>query len=140
MANEATVRTSLQIRTGNLDYQGRPTSFQADVPTAKGPYPGNQVAKTTGTDVDFSGLTTPGFCRFMNLDGTNYVRVGVSNGTIFLPFMKIPPGHSYVLFLDDLLGEEIVGSGTQSDAHGSRVHLIAHLAPCNVLVEAFEAN
>ena len=137
MANEATVRSSLQIKVGNLTYQSQPTAFLADVSSANGPTPGVVAATTTGVNVSLSALTTPGLCRVMNLDSTNYVILGVYDGASFFPLMELLPGESYVFRLYRNFGDEFVGTGTPSDVNTLRVMGVG--GTCNVLVEAFEA-
>lgn len=150
MSNEATVRVSLRIRkvdstTGitQLDYQGQHTAFTADVTGTKGPTPGAITAHTYGTIVDLSQLTTPGFCRFMNLDATNYVEVGIWDADIdkFYPLIELLPGESYPLRLSRLLGKETdsgASTGTGTTGGNNFLMVRANAADCDMLVEAFE--
>lgn len=138
MANEATIRSSLQIfkQSGDvtvLDYQGRPSTFQADVTGTAGPSPGVVNATTAGVEVDLSALTTPGLCRVMNLDATNYVQFGVWDGTNFWELGELLPGESYVFRLARTISD---GTGT-SYTTGSLM-LKANTATCICIVEAFE--
>lgn len=138
MSNEATVQSTLAIRSGNLNYQSQPTSFRADVAGAKGPTPGAIAVTVLGTSVSLAELTTPGLCRIMNLDATNYVEWGPYDPTsnTFFPVGELLPGESYIFRLYRLIGEEAVGTGT---AFGNTIlRLRAVGATCNVLVEAFE--
>lgn len=145
MANEATIRTTLQIRKsdddGNviLDYQSRPSGFTADVDGSKGPCPGSIAVSVSGTDIDFSQLTTPGLCRIMNQDSTNYVTLGVyePDTDFFYPILEFPPFESYVVRLARFLETESTGTGTLV-GYNSRLQLRANTDTCNVLVEAFE--
>lgn len=140
MANEATVRSSLYIIKDHLQYHGKPEQFVADVSTAKGPSPGVLTATTAGTVVDFSQLTTPGLCRIMNLDATNYVEVGIwdfSDNTLKV-LLELLPGESYVVRLSRNLNEEYVGTGTGTTAPVNQMRIKANKAACVVLVEAFE--
>lgn len=141
MASEATIRTSLQIRKGNLTYQSQPTAFIADVAGTKGPVPGAISVSVPGIDVDLSELTTPGLCRIQNLDSTNYVTYGKydTDSNRFHPLGEILPGETYVLRLSRYLNDEFIGTGTGTPAgSNSRLHLKADTASCNVLIEAFE--
>lgn len=141
MADEAVVVNSLRIRSGYLNYQSQPTSFRADVEGSKGPVPGAITVTIAGTDVDLSELTQPALCRIQNLDDTNFVEVGIREpGTsTFYPVLEILPGESYVMRLTRNLHEEYVGTGTGTSAATNFFHIKANTAPCNVLVEAFEA-
>lgn len=133
MANEATVRTSLQIRktsgqTTLLEYASQPSGFLATVTGTKGPTPGAMLASTTGTDVSLTQLTTPGLCRIMNQDVTNFVEVGIFDGVItFYPLMKLLAGESYVFRLS-----------ADVEAGAATLRIRANTAAVNVLVECFE--
>lgn len=145
MANEAQVRSSLQIlkQTGaieRINYQGKPTVFNADVTGVKGPSPGSVTATVAGTDVDFSELAVPALCRLQNQDATNFVEYGIwdPEGDKFYPLGELLPGETYVLRLSRNLQEEFgTGTGT-TGADTNRLRLKADTASVNVLVEAFE--
>ena len=152
MADEARVTSSLQIRKTNsagdvlqLDYQSRPSAFTADVTGTKGPTPGALTVQRTRTDVDLSQLTTPGLCRFMNLDATSRIYVGLWNPDVpleFTPMMMLLPGESFVFRLADNIGSELdVGTGTGTADPGRTVKLSLKAAPAVAfaLIEAFEA-
>jgi len=147
MSNEATIRSSLAIRkeSGDLvtiQYSGQPTAFLGDVTGTKGPVPGAVACSTAGTDIDLSELTTPGYCRIMNQDPTNYVTVGIYDPetTTFYPMLELLPGETYVMRLSRNLAWEYgtaAGTGT-TGPETNRLRIKAHTASCNVLVEAFE--
>ena len=142
MSNEVSVRTSLQISNSPLIYQSQPTTFQADQTGKNGPTPGAILVAVTGTDVDLSQLTTPGFCWMMNLDSTNFVEYGihdVSTGT-FYPLGELLPGEIAILRLSRWLGGEYAepGMGTAGSLTGSKLCFRADTAACRVRVEAFE--
>lgn len=141
MANEATIRNSLQIVKGELNYQSKPTSFLADVSMAsgvKGPTPGNILAALAGTDVDLSALGTPGLCRIQNLDATNYVTYGIWNGVDLYPLGELLAGEVTIFRLARDIEEEYgTGTGTTGTAI-NKLRFRANTAACNVLVEAFE--
>lgn len=138
MANEARINSSLQIKTGNLDYQSRPTAFQATVTGAKGPTPGAIAVSTAGTDVDLSELSTPGLCFITNIDSTNYVTYGIWDGATFYPLGELLPGECYVLRLSRSLTQEYgTGTGT-TGTNINRLRLKANGATANIRVEAFE--
>lgn len=144
MADEATVRATLQIRkiSGEvtvIDYNSQPAGFIADVDGSKGPSPGAVTVSTSGTNIDLTELTTPGLCRIMNQDPTNYVTVGVKDTSsgIFYPLMELLPGESYVFRFSRDVGEEYYSTtGTDS---GNSVHCKANTASVVVLIECFES-
>ena len=138
MADEAQIRSSLQITKGKLEYRSNPTAFTADVSVADGPTPGTIAVSTAGVDVDLSQLSTPGFCRVMNLDSTNFVSLGIWDGATFYPLLELLPGESFVMRIARDLGEEYgVGTGTTGAAVNT-MRLKANTDSCNVTVEAFE--
>jgi len=142
MANEATIRTSLSIKTGDLEYHSTPTAFQADVAGIFGPAPGALAVSTVGTDIDLSEFTTPGLARFQNLDTLNYVEYGIwdPETTTFYPLGELLPGETYVLRLSKNLAFEY-GTGPGTGTTGpetNRLRFKANAQSCNVLVEVFE--
>jgi len=146
MANEATIRSSLNIRKQSgaitvIDFKGSGVdSFTATVTGTKGPVPGAIAATVVGVDVDFSELTQPGLCKVSNMDDTNYVTLGIWDPEIakFFPLMEILPGESYSLRLSRLLGGELgTGSGTTGpDTNTMRIK--SSTGTVNVIIEAFE--
>lgn len=135
------VRKSTSTGLVTLNYQSQPTTFTVDVSGTKGPSPGAIQVTIAGTDVDFSQLTTPGLCRIMNLDPTNYVEYGIRDvaSRKFYPLGEILPGETYVLRLSRNIQEEYypsTGTGTTGDI--DKFHIKANKAACNILVEAFE--
>lgn len=145
MSNEATINAGLQIKVGEIDYQSRPTSFKGNVTGAKGPVPGAITVTIAGTDIDFSQLVLPGYCRIQNLDTTNVVHYGIWDPTIqrFYPLGELLPGETYPLRLSRYLSDAFgTGTGTIGpDVPGDdncRLRFKADIASCNVLVEAFE--
>jgi hypothetical protein len=147
MSNEATIRSSLQIRVEEnglvvLDYRAQPTSYQADVSSVVGPTPGSFLVSTAGTDVDLSALTIPGLCRFMNNSSSNYVTIGIwdPEGVKFFPMLELLPGEFQdVRLARDIQEEYADGSGTGTDgANTNRLRFKAIGAACNVTVDAFE--
>lgn len=145
LGGTARIQGSLQITVGNLNYLSRPSSFAAVVNKANGPTPGAMKVPTHGVDVDFSELTAMGgLCRLMNLDSTNFVTYGILDGLTskFYPLGELGPGETYILRLSRDLGTRYgTGSGTGSGSHptgNETLHMRADLAPCIVLVEAFD--
>lgn len=140
MADEATINSGLQIFTGNLQYQSRPTAFKADVTGAFGPTPGAITVTTTGTDVDLSKLTSPGLCWVQNTDATNYVQLGVYNTdqSEFYPIIRLLPGECYTFRLDPDVNKEYAGAGTGTTSEHNTLRLKAANASCIIRFEAFE--
>lgn len=147
MANEARIQSGLQIQKRNtagdvivLDYMARPAGFTATVTGTKGPTPGAITCTTAGTDVDLSELTTPGLCRIMNQDPTNYVEIGIwePTGSIFYPLMELLPGESFVFRLSRNVLEQYSGTGTGTTGPTNTLRIKANGASCVVLFEAFE--
>ena len=134
MSNEAQISCGIQIIKGNLKYRPPASSFRGDVEGTNGPSPGALVVPTTGVNVSFAELTTPGYCRVCNLDVDNYVIWGVHDGVNFYPIGEILPGEFYIHRFYRSFGG--VGTGTGS---AISYHLRATVASCNVTVEAFEA-
>jgi len=141
MSDEISIRSSLQIRKDNLEYQSKPTAFNATmVADAAAPTPGRITVPIEGVDVDLTALTTPGIARLMNLDSTNYITYGIydPDGDTFYPLGELLPGESYVLRMSRNLQEEYgTGTGT-TGADTNRLRLKADTASCEALVEIFE--
>ncbi|MCK9568743.1 hypothetical protein M0R72_07370 [Candidatus Pacearchaeota archaeon] len=140
MANEATIRSSLQIRKGEIDYQSRPTSHHEDVTGTNGPCPGAVTATVAGVNVDFSPLVTPGLVTIHNLDSTNFVEYGAWDPvtSTFFPIGEVPAGAAYSFRLSRNLGESY-GTGTSTTGTGHALRVKADTASVNVVIEAFEA-
>lgn len=149
MSDEVQILTSLLIRKVDstdptivlVEYHGQPINFVGDLIGSKGPVPGSIAVSVAGVDVDFSELATPGYCRLMNQDPTNFVEFGIwdPEGARFYPLGEILPGETYVLRLSRNLNEEYgTGTGT-AGANTNRLRFKANTASCNVLVEAFES-
>jgi hypothetical protein len=144
VAREIQVRSSLQINNGNTNYLSQPVSFLANQETAGGPTPGMVAIAGTGagTSITLSALARPGLCRIQNLDATNFVQVGVWDGTNFFPMIELLPGESYVVRLARDLNEEYgTGTGTTSgvvNALRAKASGVGPGASINLLVEAFE--
>lgn len=121
MANEATVRTILQIRKDNVDFPGLPGAFNATIlaDVAKGPTPGAVAVSEDGTDIDLSELIEPGLCQIKNLepaseDNLPYIEYGIWDPGVqrYYPLGEMLPGETYVLRLSRYLGTPFIGTGT----------------------------
>lgn len=134
------VTSSLQITSGNLNYQSQPTAFAATVNGSNGPTPGATTISVNGTDVAFPQLTAMGgFCRLMNLDPVNYATVGVRDKSTneFYPLLELLPGETYVCRLSRKLPKEETGTGTFLGSN-TVLHVKADTANLILLVEAFD--
>jgi hypothetical protein len=126
MSNEFQIVSGIKLNNAPLVYSSQPTSFLADQTTRKGPTPGAVTIPTTagGTAINLSALTTPGICRVMNLDATNFVTLGTYVGGTFNPFMELLPGETYVLRMSRTIG--------------STLRALADTASVVLLVECFD--
>lgn len=148
MANEITVQSGLSIRNPAtfLNYRSPVTGFVATITGNKGPTPGAVTVTTTGGDVDLSGLTQPGMCCFTNIGRltgtaltTDYVQVGIHDGTLFHSFIELFPGESYVVRLSRDFGEENTVPGTGTSATINTLYAKAFGASQVLQVDAFES-
>ncbi len=159
MANEARIQAGLQIR-GPLSqqYQSAPAIFTADVHLAGGPTPGEFLASKSGTDVNLSALTQPGWCWLFNLgvdasgndlagtagdefNWTNYVEYGLKDHTTgnFYPLGELLPGEATVVRLSRFIGLEIgTGAGTTPGADAVKMQVKSIGTASKVIVNAFE--
>lgn len=145
MSNEATVQCGLAISkpSVNLHYSSEPKSFRATVNGSKGPTPGSVVATLAGTDVDLSGLDSPGgLARIMNKATSGFVVVGIHDNFEFYPLLDILPGESYPLRLSRFIGQSVgtTDVGTAIDDAGVyrlRVKSVG-VAESEVIIEAFD--
>lgn len=141
MAGEATLRVSLQIVKGNVQYQSPQTGFQDDVAGSKGPCVGAVAVPPAGLDIDLSELTIPGWCYVQNQDPTNFVQLGIREPATnrFFPLLLFKPGQGYPVNLSPYVGEQYDNTGTGTSASINKLHAKADRAPCNVLFQIFEA-
>ena len=140
MANEADIRMSLQIVSDEFKHRTFTTDFRSDVTGKKGPSPGGFQASVAGTTVDFSELVTPTWCEIRNYDETNFVTIGIWDGTEFYPLLEVMPETHQVLRLSRLLGRSLdTGTGTGTFDTGTYQLMVkADTAACSVYVGAFE--
>lgn len=136
MAGELKITSRLEVNNGNEQYVSRPDRFIADQGVAVGPTPGIITAATAGTVVTFAALTQPGLARIQNQDLTNYVEVGMSDGSFFYPLLEILAGETYVvrLFRDLDRREAVPGTGSSLSLN---LMIRADTAACKVLVDIF---
>jgi hypothetical protein len=142
MANEARIQSSLQIRTGSIDYRSTPTAFSADVSGTMGPTPGAFAVSEAGTDVDLSQLDTPGLAKITNIGATD-IEFGVYDPSIgvheFIPCLEWLAGETYVVRLSRFLGQEFgTGTGTAETGSNSTLRVKSIGGAGKLQVEAFE--
>ncbi len=140
MANEVQVTSDIRAVVGSLTLQGpQPSRFVANLSLINGPTPGAFAVSVSGTDIDFSRLTTPGLCAIQNLDTTNFVTLGVyePDTDMFYPVDEFLPGEVYVKRLARFLNRESTGTGTLV-GYNARLQLRANTATCWVRVDAYE--
>lgn len=125
MANEATITAQLRIDKNNVKYNSPNSTFQGDVTGKDGPVPGAISVTTSGTDISFSELTTPGYVEFRSLedDGGNFVEFGIWDGATFHELGELLPGENYIL----RLSRNMTGLRFKADT-----------AAVNVFIGAFE--
>lgn len=147
MADEIQVTSSLLIRkltsdgtAVQLEYQSRPSAFRDDMTGAVGPSPGAIAVSRYGTNIDLSQLAHPGWCRFMNLNEANPIKVGVYNTdqSEFYPFLRLKAGQSVVVPLDPDINDEYAATGTGTTGELNTLRAISENADGVLLVEAFE--
>src|SRR5262245_7127288 len=125
MAGEVNVQAALSVRKSTdsgiplIDYQGRPGTFRGDMDGSIGPTPGALVVTTAGVDISLSVISgaglDPGYGFVANYDTTNYIKVGISDGSRFFSMLEVGPGEQYVYKLDRELGwtySSTTGTGT----------------------------
>ncbi len=142
MANEITVRVSLNVAKGGTQFRSVPTAYAATMSGVGGPTPGSINVTTDGVDVNLSALTEPGHVTMVNQEavGGNYVEWGLKEvGGQFTPIGILRPGRPSVWEFSPNLLEEYSGTGTGTDAATHTLHLKANTAACKVFVGAFEA-
>lgn len=112
MANEIRVRAGLFIEGDTLKFRSHPTEFQADLTNEKGPTPGAIAIAESGTDIDLSQLTDPGWAEFHNISAAGIViHIGSWDGTEFYPVFELAPGEFSVLKVSQFLSRSF-GTGT----------------------------
>jgi hypothetical protein len=125
MANELTINGSYNINKGGLQVSDS-FSDRIDVTGTFGPTPGAVAVGTgaTGTAIDLSGLTTGGVIKVTNFDSTNFITVGIYDGsTTYYPLVKVAALKSVIFYLATI----------------TNVRAKADTATVNASFEAYEA-
>lgn len=145
MANEARVVNTLQIKNLSLNWRTPAGGFSADVSGTFGPSPGAVVVSASGTDIDFSKLTTPGLCEITNLEDpdtvTSFVTLGVydPSNDAFTPVDEIHPGETWTRRWSRFVGRESTGTGTGPGAYNNTIQLRSSSGTSRVAVSTFDA-
>lgn len=132
MTGTITIRNNLQMLNGNFNYNSAPSTFAAIQTNVGGPTPGTVLAShlATGTLVNLTALTTPGFAFIQNLDLINFVTLGlipgVGTGSLFYPILELGPGEFVIL----KLSRTLLVAGVLA--------LLADTADCKVRFDAME--
>ena len=127
MAKEISLSIALNMNKPPLQYASQPVAFTASLANANGPSPGSVQATTAGVDIPLTQFTRAGVCWIQNLDGTNFVTIGVKSGGTFIPMIELLPGEFYVFrFSRSVLG----GSNT--------FHAVADTANVFLRVDCFD--
>lgn len=140
MSNELSIRSSVEIKNGPLEYRSYPQQFRADMTGVTGPTPGALSVNTTGVAVDLSLLEVPGICIIRNLDTEDTIVFGISDGLEFYPLGDVLPGEVFVLRLSQFLGSSFgIGPGTGTADSGTYSLFLKSLESDVIAsVEAFE--
>lgn len=121
MPNEFTTTVGVTLTNGNLRVSFPQVSRQSNQTTAG---LSDQVLSigTSEENVSFTDITTPGLCVLHNLDSTNYVEYGQSDGGTMKKVGKLAAGDVHLI--------RIAGSVT--------LRMQANTAACKVRVMCFE--
>jgi len=95
MANEITSTFSVTATKGNVSVT---RSLTKKIDMAGTVYAGQVVSVPTtaaGTAVSIGTVGTAGVSTFRNLDGTNYIEIGIQVGGTFYPLVQLLPGEGY---------------------------------------------
>lgn len=148
MAREAQVQGGLAINVRDsatglvlIDYQSRPTIFQADVAGTFGPVASKVVATPSGADLDVSSSGVGGLARFINQSPTIPVCVGSydPDTDTFCPLFDILPSEFYPWRISRYLGQEMGLTGTSNTGTGVTLRFKGIGGTANVLAEVFPA-
>lgn len=147
MADEATIRASLQIRktSGSITMINENVSegFSDTVAGTKGPCPGALTVPPGGKVVPLDELSTPGWCIIKNVSPTESVEWGIRDpdSNRFYPVGEIGPGQTAgpFKFSRNVL-EEYTGTGTGTSSPGNQFFMTAMgSVDAVVQIKAYEA-
>src|SRR4051794_16391060 len=100
MASEISISSSLSVNKGSLQLS-RSANFRADMPGTEFGQAGQIIGFSAHEALAINAdIGTKGVAWFRNLDATNYVEIGVQDGSSnFIPFAKLKPGEGYPIRL-----------------------------------------
>lgn len=112
MANEITVNIGLRCENVTTGFKfpllgGQSTITQTTV-GGGGPGVVTAVTSGSGTTVDLSAMTNPGWAYFRNLDATNFVLIGTAGSTGVGYLAKLKAGEECTLRLNTAMTGDIV--------------------------------
>lgn len=124
MSNEITISQGLSCRNGTFVQPNIGGSSTADQTTAGGGLPGFQTIGTSHEAIDTSDLTAVGWAIFKNIDGTNYVEIGLDVSSTFYPLARMNAGEM---------------AGPFRIAAGVTLYARANTASCNIQAVVLDA-
>lgn len=91
MSNEIKISCSIEVNNGSFVFPRILTSMQIDQANIGGGGPGFQNVGTSAETIPQTDLTATGYVYARNLDGTNYVEIGLDSSG-FIPLIKLRAG------------------------------------------------
>jgi hypothetical protein len=101
MSDEITIQASLQVENGTYTQPKLGSGIHKfDQASAGGGVPGTVSVGTTAETISTGDLTTPGWVWMKNLDATNYVQWGMSDGGTLKTVGRLEAGEMALFRLD----------------------------------------
>lgn len=100
MAGELTVNVQANLRNGPLVAQFPPGGIRVDQADAMVNDRVITVGFAAHEAITFGDIATVGYVGFHNLDGTNFVQVGVDDSGVFVPVIRLLPGETGIVPVD----------------------------------------
>ena len=151
MADEVTITAGLQVvkRNSNNDvliqFQGQPQSYRGDLTGAFGPVGGAVLAHFTGTIIDLSSLTTPGYYHISSQDDSadaddNYIEYGLYDAQtdVFYPWGELAPGEPASGKFSRNFLEEYTSTGSATTGPTNKLMVKSSSGSRKCLVQVFE--
>lgn len=92
MANEITLAATLQLENGNLKDERKLTRLQATQTTADSAGGSQSIGFAAHEAIALGDVSTAGYVYIRNIDGTNFVEIGVDGAGTFYPCVKLLAG------------------------------------------------
>ena len=100
MASEIKTKSSFTATKGSLVVSMIPATKTFTLTGDRAFRDGQSIPTTAaGTLLTFGDLTTLGYALITNLDGTNFIEIGVQVAATFYPFLKLEAGQDCSLWL-----------------------------------------